>query len=261
MTPLNHPMRPPIESCAACSARTMGMCAPWSADEMGMLSAIKGRRRVVPIWTDLYRQGEPCPDCFVVVDGWVGTRVILDDGSWHMLDFILPGALLGGQSMVGCAMTHSATCLTAVTVCPFSRRRLDGLVASNSRFALRLLHLAACREERLQDHFINVSGRGARERVAHLLMELFHRVRHRPPSSGDCVEIPLTLAHLGEALNLTEVHVSRMLGILRVQGVAHFFRHKLEILDAAAFTRASGFGIGPEMFGDEPAGVALQSQA
>ncbi len=261
MTHLAHPARLQSESCAACPARPMGICAPWSADEIGMLSGIKGHRRVVLASTDLYRQGEPSPNYFVVVDGWVGTRVLLDDGSWHMPDFALPGALLGGQPRPGCSMTHSATCLTNVTVCPIPRHRLDALAASDPRLALRLAHLAACREARLQDHFVNVSGRGARERVAHLLMELFHRMRHRSPASGDCVQLPLTLAHLGEALNLTEVHVSRMLGILRVQEVAHFFRHKLEILDAAAFTQAAGFGTDPTTFGDDPPGAALQSPA
>lgn len=233
------------------------MCAPWTVDEMGMLSGIKGIRRVAAAATDLYRQGEPCPNYLVVVDGWVGTRTMLGDGIWHMPDFALPGALLGVQSVSGSPMTHSAICLTAVTVCPLPRHRLDDLVATNSQLALRLAHLAACREARLQDHFVNVSGRGARERVAHLLMELFHRIRRRPPVNGDSVQVPLTLAHLGEALNLTEVHVSRMLGILRVQEVAHFFRHRLEILDAAAFTRAAGFGDDTDIFEDETAATAL----
>ena len=237
------------------------MCAPWTADEMGMLSGIKGIRRVAAPATDLYHQGEACTNYLVVIDGWVGTRMMLGDGSWHMPDFALPGALLGVQSVSGSAMTHSAVCLTAVTVCPLPRHRLDDLVATNPQLALRLAHLAACREARLQDHFVNVSGRGARERVAHLLMELFHRIRHRPPVSGDSVQLPLTLAHMGEALNLTEVHVSRMLGILRVQEVAHFFRHRLEILDAAAFTRAAGFGEDSGILDDETTAPALPKKS
>ncbi len=121
-------------------------------DEMGMLSSIKGNRRVVAPAADLYRQGELCPDYLVVIDGWVGTRMMLGDGSWHMPDFALPGALLGVQPVSGYPMTHSAICLTAVTVCPLPRRRLDDLVATNPQLGRRLAHLAACREARLQDH-------------------------------------------------------------------------------------------------------------
>ena len=242
--------QPHTKSCAACGSRTKGVCAPWSAEEMGVLSGIKGRRRAAPARSDLYSQGEPCPDYLVLLDGWVGLRVMLPDGSWHMPDFALPGALLGVQPGPG-VMTHSATCLTAVSVCPLPRLRLDALTAANPRLALRFVHLAACREARLQDHFANVAGRAARERVAHLLMEMFYRVRRRLPASGDTVQLPITLAHMGEALNLTEVHVSRMLAVLRVQGVARFLRCKLEVLDADALMRAAGFDGDVTAFADE----------
>lgn len=243
------------KSCAACSTRTKGICTPWSAEDMGILSGIKGHRRTAHARTDLYRQGEPYPDYLVLLDGWVGLRVMLADGSWHMPDFALPGALLGVQPGSG-LMTHSATCLTAVTVCPLPRTRLDALMAASPRLGLRLVHLAACREARLQDHFANVAGRAARERVAHLLMELFYRVRRRLPASGDTVQLPITLAHMGEALNLTEVHVSRMLAVLRVQNVIRFLRHTLQVLDADAFMRAAGFEGDVAAFGDEEAETA-----
>ncbi len=153
--------------------------------------------------------------------------------------------------MSGRPMTHSAACLGKVVVWPIPRRRLDALAGSVPRVALRLAHVTACREARLQDHFVNIAGREARERVAHFLMELFQRIRHRPPASGDHVLIPLTLSHIGEALNLTEVHVSRTLRTLRIQGVVRFFRQKLDVLDAQAFTRAAGSMGETETFGDE----------
>ena len=251
--------QPHVKVCAACSSRPRGVCAPWSAEEMGVLSGIKGHRRTAPARTDLFRQGEPYPDYLVLLDGWVGLRVMLADGSWHMPDFALPGALLGVQPASG-VMIHSATCLTAVSVCPLPRTRLDALTEANPRLGLRLVHLAACREARLQDHFANVTGRAARERLAHLLMELFYRVRRRLPASGDTVQLPITLAHMGEALNLTEVHVSRMLAVLRVQNVIHFLRHTLDILDADAFMRAAGFDGDVAAFGDEAAEMAWKVQ-
>ena len=257
--PLEIP-RPNRNGCSACSSRTKGLCAPWSTDEMGIFASIKGHRRVAQARTDLYRQGELYPDYLVLLDGWVGLRVMLEDGSWHMPDFALPGALLGMQPGSG-GMTHSAACLTTVTVCPLPRIRLDALTAANPRLGLRLVHLAACREARLQDHFTNVTGRAARERVAHLLMELFYRVRRRLPVTGDIVQLPITLAHMGEALNLTEVHVSRTLAVLRVQNVAHFFRYKLTILDADAFMRAAGFDGDIAVFEDEAITVKEHDRA
>lgn len=64
-----------------CPAAPTGVCAPCWADEFEMLSGAARRCHVALPSTDLYRQGEPSSNYFVVIEGWVGTRVLLDDGS------------------------------------------------------------------------------------------------------------------------------------------------------------------------------------
>jgi CRP/FNR family transcriptional regulator len=237
----------PLEHTAKNSCSFKG----WSAEENNLLAAINEPQRRYAARSELYRQGFPCPTYFILLEGWVGVRVTLDDGASFMPDCALPGTLLGVQPVAGRAMSHSAVCLTPVSVIPLPRERFDRLSEEYSRFGLRLAHFTACREARLQDHFVNVSGRGARERVAHLLIELFYRTRRRLPVNGDSVQLPLTLAHLGQATGLSEVHVSRVLTILRVQGAIRFSRHRLEVLDADAFRRAAAFDLDEAVFGDE----------
>ena len=75
-----------------------------------------------PIWrpalgfvaaaTDLYRQGDICSTYFVVLSCWIALSVLLDDGSCQILDFALPGAVLGLQSTQNTPMYHSARCLS-----------------------------------------------------------------------------------------------------------------------------------------------------
>ena len=126
----------------------------------------------------LHSPGELCPDYLGLLDGWVGLRVMLAAGSWRMPDFAFPGTLRGVRTGPG-VMTRSAACLTAVPVCPLPRARLDALSAVNPRLGLRLVHLAVRQDAWLQDHVATDTARAARERVAHLLMELFCRVRRR----------------------------------------------------------------------------------
>ena len=197
---------------------------------------------MLPARAELYRQGESCAHYFVLQSGWIALQVMLEAGSWHIADFALPGILLGMQPVSGLAMSHSAICLTDVVVCPLPRTQLDALAATHAALGLQLARITACREERVQDAFVNVSGRAARERLAHLLVTVFYRIRRRLPERvGETVIFPVSLAQMGEAVNLTEVHVSRTLGILRDQGIVHFIRHKLEILNPAALLRAAGF--------------------
>ncbi len=220
----------------------MGMCAPLTAEELAPVAEIKANRRTLQPGAELYCQGEVCPNYFILVEGWVAARATVESGSFHIPDFALPGAFLGYQPASGRAMTHSAVCVTRVVVCVLPRRRLDELVAGSAKLASRLLHLAACYEARVRDHFVNVSGRAARERVAHLMVELFFRVhRHLPSVRGETACIPLTLDQLGQALGLTGVHVNRTLRVLREEGILHFARRTLEIVDPDALMAAAGY--------------------
>jgi CRP-like cAMP-binding protein len=88
--------------------------------------------------------------------------------------------------------------------------------------------------------------------VAHLLLELFFRLQHRlPAQKGETVSLPLTLANIGDAVGLTNVHVSRVLRALREDGVLHLRRSQLIVLDPGAFIAAAdierGFPVYPSI--------------
>ncbi|MBU6497931.1 MAG: helix-turn-helix domain-containing protein, partial [Rhodospirillales bacterium] len=81
----------------------------------------------------------------------------------------------------------------------------------------------------------------ARGRVAHLLIELYFRQnRHLPQIAGETIDLPLTLALIGETVELTIEHVSRTLRRLREDGVIQLRRGRLLIRDPEALIRISG---------------------
>jgi CRP/FNR family transcriptional regulator, anaerobic regulatory protein len=232
----------PWESCAVCPARRLGLCAQLAAEDIMALAEIKRRARVVSSGSLLYRQNEPCHDYIVVLAGWVALRTVLENGSRHILDFGVPGTFLGLEPAPGALMGHSAECLTDVTVCLLPRARFDHLVSSRITICSRLAKLAAAHEARAQDHLANLSGRDAHGRVAHLMAELFFRVRRKfPPLAGDVASLPLPLEQIGQATGLTAVHVSRIFRKLREEHVLRFRKPRLEILDPDALLRLAGF--------------------
>jgi len=93
---------------------------------------------VVPAGSDLYRQGDVCSNYFIVLDGWIALAALLDDGSCQILDFALPGAVLGFQSAANAPMYHSARCLSTVRVFAFPRHKLDNIIEGNPRLAVLL---------------------------------------------------------------------------------------------------------------------------
>ena len=79
--------------------------------ELGTIADLEAGARVIPTGTDLYRQGDICSTYFIVLGGWIALSVLLDDGSCQILDFALPGAILGFQQAPDAPMYHSARCL------------------------------------------------------------------------------------------------------------------------------------------------------
>ena len=104
--------------------------------ELATIADLETGARVIPSGSDLYRQGDICSTYYVVLSGWIALSALLDDGSCQILDFALPGAVLGFQSGAGAPMYHSARCLSVVRVYAFPRGRLDTIIESNPRLAV-----------------------------------------------------------------------------------------------------------------------------
>ncbi len=193
---------------------------------------------------ELYRQGESCEHTYVLEEGWVALSVVLDDGSCQILDFALPGTLLALPAGCG-SMYHTARCLTDVRVTIYPQTVIDRYMLSTPQLAHDLWQMTACDAARAHDHLVNLSLRGANERITHLLLELFVRVHGRlPRKPGETTWLPLTQTNIGEATGLTNVHVSRMLHTLREEGVLLFGNRELEILDPAAMIALAGIDPG-----------------
>jgi CRP-like cAMP-binding protein len=214
--------------------------------ELGTIADLEAGARVVPAGAELYRQGDVCSTYFIVLSGWIALSVLLGDGSCQILDFALPGAVLGFQSAPKAPMYHSARCLSIVRAFAFPRHKLDTIIESNPRLAVLLCRQITSDEARAHDHLANLGLRGARERIARLLLEIYVRLRRRLPTEpGETIHLPLSQGHIGQALGLTYVHVSRTLQILREQKIVRFANQKLEIIDPQALMAAAGIDLDP----------------
>jgi CRP-like cAMP-binding protein len=187
--------------------------------------------RVVSAGKEIYAEGEPSNDLYIVTEGWVFQYQILEDGRRQILDFALPGTLLGFQPQPGEEMGHTAEALTCSRVAVIPRQRLGGLFAREPEFALRFVSAAADALNLAYENITDVGRRTAREAVAHLLLRLFSRIRTDNGGAADTIAFPLTQEHIADALGLTAVHVCRTLRALRTDGVVKLSNATLAILD------------------------------
>jgi hypothetical protein len=138
-------------------------------------------------------------------------------------------------------MYDSARCLSVVRLYAFPPRKLDTIIETNPRLAVLLCRQITANEGRAHDHLTNLGLHGGRERIAHLLLEIYVRLRRRLSAEpGDIIQLPLSQGHIGQAAGLTHFHVCRTLQILREQKILRFANHRLEIIDPPALIAAAG---------------------
>jgi CRP-like cAMP-binding protein len=199
--------------------------------------------RTVKAGCDLFRPGERNEAIYHLVDGWGALYNLLEDGRRQILQFALPGSALVFISASNATMTYGAQALTDTIVRVISFAKLKRFVQDYPETGLQLAKLIAQDRLLAYDHLSSIGRHSARERVAHLLLELFTRYRIRWP--GHRIEemyLPLTQEHIGDATGLTGVHVNRVLRDLRLDGIVEFHYRRLLILNPDKLIDAAGLG-------------------
>lgn len=219
-------------NCLACTARRDGLCAEFSPATLETMRRFKSSDRRIAAGSDLFAPGDICGSLYNLIDGWAFRYCLLEDGSRQILDFTLPGAVLGFHPERGAKATYGVQALTDIVVCAIPNENLPALAREIPEIGMRLAQLVSRDRCLAYDRLTSVGRQSARERVAHLLLELF--VRHRSEWPGQRIEelkLPLTQEHIGDATGLTSVHVNRVLRELRAEKVVDFHYRRLRVLN------------------------------
>ena len=223
----------------ASAARTDGLSPGWAAGLLDEFDRHKSSDRQFTAGSDLFSPGERRDAIYRLVDGWVVLYCLLEDGGRQILHFALPGAVLA--FVPGRIMTYGAQALTDVIVGVVPYKRLYSLLREQPGVGLQLAWLVSRDRSLAYDRLSSVGRHSARERVAHLLLELFIRCRMRWPGQRiEEMRLPLTQEHIGDATGLTGVHVNRVLRDLRSDGILEFHYRRLRILDPDKLVDVAG---------------------
>lgn len=227
--------------CASCNARDDGLCAGCGPEVLATIASYKAGDREIKAGTDLFSLGEPCEAVYNLVDGWVFLYNLLEDGRRQILHFALPGAVLGFHPGKGAMATYGAQALTDAVVCVIPQANLASLFREEPEVGLRLAWLTSRDRTLAYDHMSSIGRQTARERVAHLLFELFIRYRVQwPGHSMSEMFLPLTQEHIGDATGLTGIHVNRVLQELKQEGIVRFHYRRLNVLDPDRLADVAG---------------------
>ena len=205
---------------------------PYPQYKLQIASRYKRADRKFEKGSDLFQLGEKEGGIYNVVEGWVALYKLFEDGRRQILQFSLPGTILAFVPTPRTVINYSGQALTDVVVCIVPQTKLNRLVKECPEVGIQVAGLISQDLALAYDQLSSLGGRSARERVAHLLLELYVRSRMCLPSRhNEEIHFPLTQEHIGDATGLIGIHVNRVLRNLSKEGVLKFQYRRLCILN------------------------------
>jgi CRP-like cAMP-binding protein len=189
------------------------------ADLTILSRAASDRVRNFPARVDISREGDQPKDVHLILSGWACRYKQLEDGRRQVVSFFLPGDMCDLNVFILKEMDHSIGTITAVTIADLSREFFDGISSGYPRIATALWWETLVNAAIQREWTMNLGQRSASERMAHLLCEIFFRLRLADLTTEHSCEFPLTQADLADATGLSKVHVNRTLQELRSDGL------------------------------------------
>ncbi len=233
--PTSEPITVP---CAECPLRQLKLFAPVTKPELELIESLRGKQARKPAGHTLIAEGQENPPLYTLLAGWAFRYKTLSNGQRQILNFLLPGDLIGLQQRLAESAVHGVEALTEVWLCPFQRDALWQLHRQAPALGYSLTWLSAQEEALVDDHLLSVGRRSAESRLAALLVLLFKRaaVVMPKPAQGPVKSIvfPLTQQHIADALGLSLVHTHRTLRKLAKRGLYRIEEGELRLGEGPA---------------------------
>lgn len=183
---------------------------------------------------DVVHEGDKPRWVNVMLDGFACRYKMLEDGRRQILSFFVPGDICDSRVFILKEMDHSIASISPLKVAEVPPETIIDLTARSPRISQALWWSTLVDEAIAREWIVNVGQRSASERMAHLLCELFLRLKGVGLVEDDSCDLPMTQTELADALGLSAVHTNRTLQELRSLGLIVWKGKRLTIPDLRA---------------------------
>ncbi|KQV63904.1 Crp/Fnr family transcriptional regulator [Rhizobium sp. Root1220] len=226
--------------CEQCPLRALPTFREFSRDELEFVSKFKRGELVADAGATILVEGAHSAHLFTVLSGWGFRYKSLEDGRRQILNYVMPGDLIGLQGTIMGEMQHSVEALSPVSLCVFERDKLMTLYNKHASLAFDVTWIAAQEERILDEHLLSIGRRTALERAAYLIAFLFERASRLKLFNGRKY-IPITQQHVADTLGLSIVHTNKTLKKLAAKGLIRWQERACEVLDGEGLKDAAGW--------------------
>jgi len=216
---------------------------PLTAAQKGELQRMASPPIFVPAKTDYVLEGAKPSKSSLLLTGFACRYTLMPDGRRQITAIHVPGDFVDLHSLPLEVMDHTVAALTDCQFSAADHRDLLRIISDDPDLALALWRLTLL-DGALHREWIVAFAMNAVEHLAHLLCELFVRLKVVGLTEGPSFEFPVTQEVLAETLGLSPVHVNRTLQDLRANQLIAFDRGLVTILDWTGLREVGKFDAG-----------------
>ena len=244
------PLSSPHTDCLQCPVRERSLFKDLNKKTLTVPQEARHNQVLIPARSRIFQEGEAHDSVYTLFNGWgILYKTVSNNGKRQILRFLLPGDLIAYQTDANGLMAYSAGTITESILCAFDRKKLTSSIQSSPEIALRLLNMEARNISLCQSHLMAAGRKTAKESIAFILLELYHRAQLQDKNSytdkTHSIDFPITQEDLGDAVGLTNVHVNRVMKELISEKLITCHKKKLTIIEEEKLCKIAEFS--PEM--------------
>ncbi|RWA67197.1 Crp/Fnr family transcriptional regulator [Mesorhizobium sp.] len=233
--------------CEKCPLRPLPVFRAFESQELSFVSGFKKGELAVEKGATVLVEGSHSAHLYTVLSGWAFRYKLLPDGRRQILNYSMPGDLIGLQGSLMGEMQHSVEALSPMLLCVFERDQLHELYRNHPGLAYDITWIASREERMLDENLLSIGRRSALERVAYLIAFISSRARSVGLNGNAAVRIPITQQHIADTLGLSLVHTNKTIRKLMDRKLILWRDGGCEIVDHEGLKTLAGWeGLGEE---------------
>jgi CRP-like cAMP-binding protein len=190
---------------------------------------------------NIIRQGDRSTQCCLVLDGLLARSKVLIDGTRQILSFEIAGDIPDLQSLHLEAMDHELESISPSRIAFIQHTVLRDLLRFHPRLSDILWRETLIDAPISREWLTNVGRRDGVQRLAHLVIEIWLRLKVVGKVNAMSFHLPITQEQLGDAIGLSTVHANRILQSLREKQLLSWDHGQVDILNLDALAELALF--------------------
>ena len=195
--------------CENCPLRPLPAFRAFEKQELAFVSTFKKGELAVDKGATVLVEGSHSAHLYTVLSGWAFRYKLLSDGRRQIMNYSMPGDLIGLQGSLMGEMQHSVEALSPMLLCVFERETLHELYRNHPGLAYDITWIASREERMLDENLLSIGRRTALERAAYLIAFISSRAAVVGLNGKTPVRIPVTQQHIADTLGLSLVHTNK----------------------------------------------------